>query len=179
MRKLFLIAFILMSVNCYSYNWKSICRSICKEQKTLLHKSEHCIADRYKKNRKLLSFYYDNVSCETDTIYFLESFDCISWTLISTFWIKTDKFPLRGFLTYMAHPSICHIWDFQADQMPYPLDEMKFCNDWNLDELCKPDGEDFSTTSYSDEILTRVILYKRKKYKVDCLRITRKGFGFY
>ena len=172
------MALIFISANSYSFNWKSICRSICKEQKTLLHKSEHCIADRYKKNRKLLSFYYDNVSCETDTLYFLESFAPINPTIVSIFWIKTDKLPGRVFLSYVGRPEIYSIWGFQEDQMLYEFQEIQFCNDWNLEELGKPDREDFYTTGHSDGMLTRVILYKRKKYKVDCFRIKRKDFGY-
>lgn len=178
MKKLILLAFLFISVGSNAYNWVLICESICKEQKTLLHKSEYYIADGYEKNRKQLSSYYDNASCEGDTLYFLEIFKWGRNLHVSTFWIKTDTFPQRGFLSYTGYPDIREIWNFQAEKVPFPLMQIKLCNDWDLETLGRAEGDDYASTKESHEILTRVILYKKNKYKVDCFAIKKENYAY-
>lgn len=170
--KIMAVAFALFNtVNVsYGHNWNTICKSICQKQKEQLCKYEYSIADGYKKNRKQLAFYFKNVSHEGDTLYFLETFRWGHLVYVSTFWVKTDSYPRTSLISYTGRP-INYISDNQVERLPYSLEMIDICNRWDSVSFKKMEYNNPESDHERSIILTRVILYKKRKYKIDCMRI--------
>lgn len=156
----------------YGHNWNAICNDICKRQKKLLRKLEYPIADGYKKNRKQLAFYFKNVSHVGDTLYYIETFRWGHYNYPSTFWVKTEEYPKPSFISYSGNP-INYFSDNQVERLFDSWEMIDICNRWDIASFKKLEYNNPELDHERIIILTRVILYKKRKYKIDCVSIIR------
>ena len=155
----------------YGHNWNAICNDICKKQKKLLNESEYQIADGYKKNRKQFAFYFKDLSHETDTLYFFEHFQYENISYSTTFWANINRIYFSSFhlFSYMGNP-INKISDEQLDNSSYYINISK---KWDTISFKDLDTDNPNLNNVSFIMLTRIILYKDRKCKIDCRKITR------